>query len=461
MMGDTYRLMAGDRLINWSKNDLPLRLLTIFRESDRRVNRRWVDALRSFPALVEVDERAEPQDTDEARHVVDFVSDLEDILIAEGGHRGPNQTYVGSPFAYTAPAGVITSRLDLMGYRPTACRKEISALIRFLNDDCDEVQLSPPSRECSQEGRVVSPEHVLDIGLRALRELRQDGAQPSDIGWESLECLSRLEPWIYEDEEVLLQILALELEHEDPRTPVELDLHELFLGDYFEEADDVTGRAWAKLAELTAGNGPIIIVTEGKSDARYLRKTLECVHPHLSDYFRFLDFETKHEGGTDQVVRTLRSLAAVGVMNRVVGVLDNDGAGAKAAGELRRSHLPDTIRFVTLPEVPYADDYPTGTGVSENVNGRATSIEFMFGSEALRAADGAYVPVQWSRQGSAVCAQGKLSDKALVKRNIDKLLACPSSELKDMDGVWEYMCAFASVLLTAATPSRFPGQDLT
>ncbi|ANP73039.1 hypothetical protein PA27867_2087 [Cryobacterium arcticum] len=405
------------------------------------MNRKWVDALRISSDSQEV-------------------ADLEDIFLAERGDFGPNGTYIDSPFVYAAPAGVITSRLNLSGYHPAACRSELVALIRLINDGSDEVELSP-QKESSEPCRLVSADYVLTVGLEALQELRQDGVQPSDIAWDRLACLQCLEPWLYEDKDVLLPVLALQLEHVDPGTPVELDLHELFMADYFTEAEDITSGAWAKLAELTSGNGPIIVVTEGKSDARYISKTLAHVYPDLTGYFRFLDFETKYEGGTDQVVRTLRSLAAVGVMNRVIGVLDNDGAGAKAMKDLERSRLPNNIRFIMLPDVPYAEDYPTQEGISANVNGRAASIEFMFGPAVLRAIDGAFIPVQWAKDTDAVKGHGNLSNKSLAKANIDKLLKQPASQLEGMNGVWEHMCTLSSALLTAATPPRFPGQELT
>jgi hypothetical protein len=119
----------------------------------------------------------------------------------------------------------------------------------------------------------------------------------------------------------------------------------LLLAEYFTIDEPVTRLALQQLAEETASSGPIIVLTEGSTDARFLQLALPLVCPALAGYVRFMDFEMKAPGGVDQVVRSLRSFVAAGVMNRVVGLLDNDTAGRHAEIQLSETPLPPNFRY--------------------------------------------------------------------------------------------------------------------
>ena len=54
---------------------------------------------------------------------------------------------------------------------------------------------------------------------------------------------------------------------------------------------------WATEEEFTAGPAPqqrFLIVTEGSSDARILRRALGLFRPHIADFFQFVDMEEGH-----------------------------------------------------------------------------------------------------------------------------------------------------------------------
>lgn len=145
-------------------------------------------------------------------------------------------------------------------------------------------------------------------------------------------------------------------------------------------------------------------------------------------------------------------MAAARVMNRIVAVVDNDTAGRVAADQLADLAFPARIAATNLPEVTYATQYPTlgpeGSSTA-NVNGRATSIEFMFGEDILRDTDGALFPERWQSYIETACDyQGRLdgNHKTTVGRRIDKdsrkptTARCRSRCLMDAV-VWPLCCS--------------------
>lgn len=193
--------------------------------------------------------------------------------------------------------------------------------------------------------------------------------------------------------------------------------------------------------------------TEGASDARYLRRSLDLLSPDVSEYFRFLDFDTNIPGGTDQVVKSLRSFAAAGIVNRVIALLDNDAAGRQAEKILSERPLPRNFAVLRLPELEYARSYPTlgpSGGTQEDVNQRACSIEFYFGLDCLHAGNGDVVPVRWTGYNRAIMDyQGELVDKKLVQSRISELLTLGENHKIPLDQRWDPMRTVISLLTTA------------
>lgn len=173
-------------------------------------------------------------------------------------------------------------------------------------------------------------------------------------------------------------------------------------------------------------------MTEGVTDACFLQRALEMVAPHVSHMFRFFDKDAGVEMGAAQVVRTLRSFAAAGVRNRVVGVLDNDAAGRVAAKNLDGKLRPANNGYFLLPDVRYRSNYPTygpNGDADLDINGRAVSIEFQFGLEQLRLSGGELARVEWSgREASTGVYQGSLAKK-------DKMPVNQPAQVADMTGI--------------------------
>jgi len=65
---------------------------------------------------------------------------------------------------------------------------------------------------------------------------------------------------------------------------------------------------------------PMVVLTEGKTDAEFLAAALPVLYPHLTDLVRFLDYARRPEGGVGALLHTVRAFAAAGIANRVVAL---------------------------------------------------------------------------------------------------------------------------------------------
>ena len=170
---------------------------------------------------------------------------------------------------------------------------------------------------------------------------------------------------------------------------------------------------------------PMVVLTEGKTDAEFLAAALAVLYPHLTDLVRFLDYERKPEGGVGALMHTVRAFAAAGIANRVVAICDNDAAAADGLRKLSRTGLPANIRVMQYPELDLAKAYPTlgpptlhsnsGSVALANVNGAAASIELYLGRDVLKADGGKFYSVQWT---SYIPALGRYQGEVTRKEEI-------------------------------------------
>lgn len=360
-------------------------------------------------------------------------------------------------FHYTAPAGTIRSRLELQGFSTTWVHKLSHAFIQEGYENEDPFEFWPEGATSYPDAASVVRALTSRRGLSAVckGEFPRVSSETQFLHdwWEALREA-------FDDPRFAL---ALSLARTRATTRVTVDLSDLLLGGWLEPTELPHQAARARLSTAIAADGPVIVVVEGSSDARWLKRALELTAPQVSHCFEFLDFHQHNPpGGADRVVSLTKGMAAAGVMNRVVAVLDNDTAGREAAQQLVGSKLPDRFSVATLPDVAYARRYPTlgpdGLGVSD-VNGRAVSIEFMFGDQMLRAEDGSQFPVRWqSFIEKARNYQGRLtgSDKKIVGKRID-------STFKQKDGrripneVLQGCRRLSEMLINAAhLPERLP-----
>lgn len=365
---------------------------------------------------------------------------------------------VAESLIYAAPASVLRDRLTLQGFSSRRVRDLAIELF------AEEEDIDP--RDSWVGGRVhfPTPASIVDAMTTRRGQTIAAGVPPRHR--------AHLENFIFERWGYLKECyddprfaLALSLIRTHSSTIVRLDLSDLLAGGYLSSDEYPHLDARTRLAESVAASGPIIVITEGSSDARWLARALEVAAPSVATYFKFLDFDTaRAPGGTDRVVALTKGMVGAGVMNRIVAVLDNDAAGHAAAHQLRRLQLPDRVSVVTLPDVDYAAHYPTlgpeGMAWSD-VNGRAVSIEFMFGAKVLQPS-GASHPVRWhSYIDSAKAYQGRLSDqdKRIIAERINEALF-PSDDSPVPAHVEDQCRRLSSMLIGAAqTPEHLPASE--
>ncbi|MFF2751371.1 hypothetical protein ACFVVA_38280 [Kitasatospora sp. NPDC058048] len=424
--------------------------MTIFQEHDKYMDEQWAS---------EVD----------AGNAGNFSLDAD----AADWIGAPSEAYEGAPgwkeyaegiedgdmstaFGYSATAETVAKRLSLMGFTPQRCKAEMAELLRDLHMiDGEDALYVPVSGTPDGEHLPIAWEDVVEIGLRALiaSSKRSDAQEPLESF--ATACLDELEPFREFDADPRTLLAAL-LHGQAPDTVVRLDLHDLLAAGYFTRHDAVSELALQELATEMASSGPIIVMTEGTTDARFLKRGLQIVAPELAGYFTFLDPDAKAPGGAPELVKSLRAFAAAGIMNRVVALVDNDAAGRQAVKTLSGAPLPDRFKVCLLPDLDYVNDYPTlgPTGDTRyNINGRACSVEFYFGLDCLRADSGEPLPVRWTGFNGAINDyQGELvpGDKKAVQDRIGKMLTAAEAGDTPLDDRWDAMRQIAQTLIAAA-----------
>lgn len=123
----------------------------------------------------------------------------------------------------------------------------------------------------------------------------------------------------------------------------------------------------------------VLIATEGTSDARIIRRSLDVLRPDVADFFNFVDVDERHHfWGTGNLVKFAEGLLRIEVLNQVLFVFDNDAEGVDAFRKLEKLKLPANMRAMLLPDLEefrgFATCGPEGVSVSD-INGRAAAIE--------------------------------------------------------------------------------------
>jgi hypothetical protein len=219
---------------------------------------------------------------------------------------------------------------------------------------------------------------------------------------------------------------------------VVLDYTDLVHGEYVDRADPLASEARASISEGARAVERILVLTEGTSDSRILRASLDFLYPHLSEFVSFLDHDQfAVAGGAGNLLNLLRGFAGAGVSNRVVALFDNDTAGSVQVARANAMMLPPNFRILQLPRLPLAEKYPTlgPTGkIETDINGTAAALELYLGKPALTDSSGRLVPVQWTGYEKALARyQGELLDKRAVQERYLADLPQGEAETTDME----------------------------
>jgi HEPN/Toprim N-terminal domain 1 len=231
---------------------------------------------------------------------------------------------------------------------------------------------------------------------------------------------------------------------------VEQDLSALVGGGYYSLEAKVAEESRRLLLGDVPANAPILVLTEGSTDAYAIEGALSVLDPHLVGYYSFLNFSaTNVPGGASTLVGFVKAFAGAGVANRVVALFDNDTAAHSALRVLNRVTLPPNVRVLTYPAIDGAKNYPTigpGGVVEVDVNGLAGSVEMYFGRDVLTAADGYLTPIQWRGLDPALNRfHGEILEKTNLQERFKAKIAAARS-LPDGGADWTGMRAILDAL---------------
>ncbi len=427
-MGTYCELYIADYPVYSTKGGVDPIVMTIFRESDKRVFERKVSE-RNRLAWGHL----ELEDEDEVETVYEYSNSVVNIrqrleVMGFSLRRARDEFYEG----IREEIEVLKSRLETLS--DSQLRESIEADWRA------EQNLLEKSKF---EDWLYALKSIIERGLRPQlfrNDLPRDEHPlirymlgPTDDGreyhfpCEDWRCLLRAFVEVCPDNGLVTQ-----------------DITDLVHAGYYDPDDAVCKIALQQLIEDYPANEKTILLTEGSSDKTVLEKSLRLLYPHLYDYFSFMDFGLSNaSGGAGSLIAAIKAFIGSGINNRIVALFDNDTAARAARKSLVKTAMPNNIKILEYPVLEFAKRYPTigPSGISElDINGLACSIELYFGVDVLTR-EGHLVPVQWKGYDDSLNQyQGEILHKRELQASfLEKLSKCSSdpSLISTMD--WESM----------------------
>ncbi len=199
------------------------------------------------------------------------------------------------------------------------------------------------------------------------------------------------------------------------------------------DLSEVITNGWVKQSVIqNHDRQKILVLVEGKTDVKFIQKSIQVLFPHLLPYYHFLDFnEHKLEGGASALVKLIKAFIAAKVEHQIVALFDNDTAGISEMRKIDQSKLPNYIKVLTYPDISIAKKYPAigPTGIKkQNINGLACGIEMYFGEDVLFR-NGEFIPVRWKAyMDKEKKYQGEISDKDFVQKKYAVKLQNPDQK---------------------------------
>ena len=237
------------------------------------------------------------------------------------------------------------------------------------------------------------------------RRLSEAGSLVERLHWEmDTRCLMRLlvhwSPDQDQDEELVLDLSKL------TGCCVELD-----------PGQPIAQMARDEQLQTAMRNLPLVVITEGSTDAYLLSEGMKVTHPHLVGFIRFFDYgAARPRSGIAGAADTFKGFVAAGIGNRFILLADNDAAAHTGLAKLKLGSWPAACRILHYPDLFMLQAYPTqdphtGASAIEDLNRRAGSLEMYFGQDVLTGAGGGLMPVHWKgTASSSQPRQGSLTD---------------------------------------------------
>lgn len=369
-MGTSIELCIGNVSLSYSKNFMGIDYGFLFQESD--LFRRKTNSIDYGYYEEHPEEKGE---LDEAEEL--FARTLSRIL--------PRLEILGCTLeaARVEYQAVVAEAVEMDSYSELEDRKnEYLTFEEFCNLACryplsdlksSYVEYETPDRDTLSQGRFAAETDIFE------RIPRTDNSYWSETSFLSARvCILSAES--------MLQIFALNAAN------AEVEVTWAF--------GPIVHAGWVQREAFQPGarqKQKILIATEGASDARIIRRSLDILRPDVADFFNFVDVDERHHfWGTGNLVKFAEGLLRIDVLNQVLFVLDNDAEGVNAFRKLEKLKLPANMRAMLLPDLEefreFATRGPEGVSVAD-INGRAAAIECYLD---LRLAQYAAPQVTWS-----------------------------------------------------------------
>jgi hypothetical protein len=382
---------------------------------------------------------------------------------------------------FRAPGRIVAARLDLLGIEQASVGDALAGQLRqprarVWAEMTEELQGSRRFMFPRRRRRLVDAEGYLRAEVERGDALR---ASMGVDGWVQMLASSAEEPGFRFDMGTGGRAWLMgELADWDPRYALravllafpeaEVILAVANIGEGLEQPQSALLPSEA-MAAVSAGAGvkaPVVVLTEGRTDAEFLKAALMILRPHLTDLIRFLDYERRPEGGVGALVGMIRAFAAAGIANRVVAVFDNDTAAADAMRNLGAQPLPPQIQVMHYPDLELAKAYPLldpgtpespgGTLTVADVNGLAGSIELYLGRDVLTQADGTLRPVRWT---SYVPGMNRYQGQIIGKGAIQKAFRAKSRAARENPEYaeqqdWSGLCLIIDAICATAQRTK-------
>lgn len=353
-MGTSIELCIGDVSLSYSKNFMGIDYGFLFREGDllrRKTDSIDYDYYEEYP-----EEQGELDEAEElfARTLSRILPRLDILGFTLEAARAEYQAVVAEAVEMDSYAELEEQKNEYLTFEEFC---SLACCYPLMDLKSGYIEYDTPDRDTLSQGRFAAEIDAFE---------RIPGTDNSNSYWSETSFLSARVCIL--SAESMLQVFALNAAN------AEVEITWAF--------GPIVHAGWVQREAFQPGarqKQKILIATEGASDARIIRRSLDILRPEVADFFQFVDVDERHHfWGTGNLVKFAEGLLRIDVLNQVLFVFDNDAEGVDAFRKLENLKLPANMRAMLLPDLEefreFAARGPEGVSVFD-INGRAAAIE--------------------------------------------------------------------------------------
>ena len=382
----------------------------------------------------------------------------------------PEEDHSENAVTYECAVGSVRERLEIMGFTIDRCKSDYENirleqldLYKSMENNLDEIY-SKISEESLFKSKIDIIENLtFEKYVEVIGQIFKNKDYVASYDYEEIKKLDPIRQHVFSEDDYALGFFANDYRSlirvvcsvaSDNELVVQ-DVTEVVNAGYYSEVDSICDISLKSFTENHVQNAPIIILTEGSSDIEIIRNGMELLYPHLVLYYKFFNFHGfRAPGGAGNLVGMVKSFASVGISNKVIAIFDNDAAAEDACRSLFSISLPSNIVICKYPNIGFLENYPTlGPGGRTNldVNGLAASIELYLGADVLVGNNKEFYPVQWKGFVEGIGKyQGEVMNKSEIQSNfVNKVKKCKESPELINSSDWNNLKEVLKVIFNA------------